>query len=231
MRATLFHGPQASCSASNRAHQRPGPPPTSNFSSLHQLPDTLNRLLSGGGGRTTQRRRCRWHRLTRAQQQQDLHDGVLFKGELQPDELEADLVHRLAELIHGGLVHLLSAKAKGKPSQKARFVVKPRLAGHGSPKRDLSHSVPSGVNVEQTCDLQTKWMPLPLTGELLWTNSTVPFTCMHPVRMCQGHESTRRAEKLLGCVWGGGPQATAPCQPDTTHLLSGGAMPGTMNTG
>ena len=52
------------------------------------------------------------HQFTCAQQQQHFHYGVFLKGELQPDELKADLVHPLAELIHGRLVHLLSAKEK-----------------------------------------------------------------------------------------------------------------------
>lgn len=52
------------------------------------------------------------HQFTCAQQQQHFHYGVLLEGELQPDKLKADLVHPLAELIHGRLVHLLSAKEK-----------------------------------------------------------------------------------------------------------------------
>ena len=45
-----------------------------------------------------------------AQQQQHFHYSVFLEGELQPDKLKADLVHPLAELIHGRLVHLLFIK-------------------------------------------------------------------------------------------------------------------------
>lgn len=57
------------------------------------------------------------HQCTCAKQQQDFHYGVFLKGELEPDELKADLVHALTQLIHGRQVHLLSAKQKGQTSE------------------------------------------------------------------------------------------------------------------
>lgn len=51
--------------------------------------------------------------LTCAEQQEHLHAQVLVIGDLQSDELVADLQHLLALVIHERQIHALSEETKG----------------------------------------------------------------------------------------------------------------------